>query len=176
MLSHSVWLFATPRTVARQAPLSLGCSKQEHWSALLFPLRGDLPDPGINSASLVSPTLELDSLPLHHWEVLIRTFSTFNKILRMQHITIYYRNDVVQQIPRAYSPCWTKTLYLLNDSSLLLPSPSSWQPPFYSLLLSLAILVPRGSGILNIYLLVTGFFLLAWCPPCCCIWQDFLSF
>ena len=175
MLSHSVWLFATPQTVAHQAPLSLGSSKKEHWSALLFPLLEDLPDPGINSASLVSPTLELDSLPLHHWKVLIRTFSTFNKILCMQHITIYYRHDV-QEIPRAYPPCWTKTLYLLNGSSALLSSPSPWQPPFCSLLLSLTILVPHGSGILNICLLVTGFFLLAWCPPCCCIWQDFLSF
>ena len=41
----------------------------------------------------------------------------------MQHIVIYYRHDV-QQILRAYSPCWTETLYLLNGSSPLLLSPS----------------------------------------------------
>ena len=35
--------FATPRTVARQAPLSMGFSRQEHWSGLPFPTPGDLP-------------------------------------------------------------------------------------------------------------------------------------
>ena len=40
-LSH-IWLFATPRTVARQAPLSLGFPSQEYWSGLPFPSPGDL--------------------------------------------------------------------------------------------------------------------------------------
>ena len=55
--SH-VQLFATPWTVAHQAPLSMGFSRQEHWSGLPFPLPGDLP--GIKPAS---PTLQADSLP-----------------------------------------------------------------------------------------------------------------
>ena len=42
-----VRLFATPWTVAYQAPLSMGFSRQEHWSGLSFPSPGDLPDPGI---------------------------------------------------------------------------------------------------------------------------------
>ena len=42
-----VWLFATPWTVAYQAPLSLGFSRQEYWSGLPFPSPGDLPDPGM---------------------------------------------------------------------------------------------------------------------------------
>ena len=37
----------TPWTVARQAPLSLGFSRQEYWSGLLCPFPGDLPDPGL---------------------------------------------------------------------------------------------------------------------------------
>ena len=41
-----VWLFATRWTVARQDPLSMGFSRQEYWSGLLFPSPGDLPDPG----------------------------------------------------------------------------------------------------------------------------------
>ena len=41
--------FATPWTVARQAPLSMGFSRQEYWSGLPFPSPGDLPDPGIKS-------------------------------------------------------------------------------------------------------------------------------
>ena len=38
--------FATPWTVAAQAPLSIGFSRQEYWSGLPFPSPGDLPDPG----------------------------------------------------------------------------------------------------------------------------------
>ena len=39
--------FVTPWTVARQAPLSMGFSRQEYWSGLPFPSPGDLPNPGI---------------------------------------------------------------------------------------------------------------------------------
>ena len=46
-----VGLFATPWTVAYQAPLSMGFSRQECWSGLPFPSLGDLPDPGIKPAS-----------------------------------------------------------------------------------------------------------------------------
>ena len=42
-----VRLFAIPWTVAYQAPLSMGFSRQEYWSGLPFPSPGDLPDPGI---------------------------------------------------------------------------------------------------------------------------------
>ena len=42
---------ATPWTVAYQAPLSMGFSRQEYWSGLLFPSPGDLPDPGIEPRS-----------------------------------------------------------------------------------------------------------------------------
>ena len=52
-VSH-VHLFVTPWTVACQAPLSMGFSRHESWSALLFPPPGDLPNPGINPASLAS--------------------------------------------------------------------------------------------------------------------------
>ena len=42
-LFSCVWLFATPWTVACQAPLSMGFSRQEYWSELPFPLPGNLP-------------------------------------------------------------------------------------------------------------------------------------
>ena len=48
---------ATPWTVTRQAPLSMGFSRQEYQSGLSCPPPGDLPNPGIKSASLKSPTL-----------------------------------------------------------------------------------------------------------------------
>ena len=52
-------LFATPWTVAHQAPLSMGFSRQEYWGGLPFPSPGDLPDPGIISKS---PALQADTL------------------------------------------------------------------------------------------------------------------
>ena len=65
MLNH-VQLFAMPWTVARQAPLSMGFSRQEYQSGLPFPSPGDLPNPGIKPTSSTSPVLPTDSLPLHH--------------------------------------------------------------------------------------------------------------
>ena len=53
-LGH-VPLFATPRTVSRQAPLSMGFSRQESRSGLPFPTPGDRPSPGIEPESLASP-------------------------------------------------------------------------------------------------------------------------
>ena len=55
-LSH-VRLFVTPWTVAYQAPLSMGFSRQEYWSGLPLPSRGDLSDPGIEPTSLTSPSV-----------------------------------------------------------------------------------------------------------------------
>ena len=56
VLSH-VQLFATPWTAACQAPLSVGSSRQECWSGLPLSAPGNLPNPGIKPASLVSPAL-----------------------------------------------------------------------------------------------------------------------
>ena len=50
VLSH-VWLFVSPWTVAHQAPLPLGLSRQEYWSGSSFPPPGDLPDSGIEPES-----------------------------------------------------------------------------------------------------------------------------
>ena len=49
--------FVTPWTVAPQAPLSMGFSRQEYWSGLPCPPPGDLPDPGIKPTSLISSVL-----------------------------------------------------------------------------------------------------------------------
>ena len=63
MLSH-VQLFVTPWTVAQQAPLSKGFSRQEYWSGL--PTPGDLPDPRIEPTSPAASALAGGSLPLSH--------------------------------------------------------------------------------------------------------------
>ena len=54
-----VRLFATAWTVAHQAPLSMGFSRQEYWSGLPFPSPGNLPNPGIEPRS---PALQADAL------------------------------------------------------------------------------------------------------------------
>ena len=58
-LSH-VRLFATPWTVAYQAPPSMGFSRQEYWSGLPFPSPGDLPNTVIDPGS---PTFQADAFP-----------------------------------------------------------------------------------------------------------------
>ena len=55
---NCIWLFVTLWTVARQALLFMGFSRQEHWSRLPFSPSGDLPYPGIKPMSLISPALE----------------------------------------------------------------------------------------------------------------------
>ena len=52
-----VRLCVTPRTVACQAPLSMGFSRQEYWSGLPCPPPGHPPNPGIKPGSLMSPAL-----------------------------------------------------------------------------------------------------------------------
>ena len=58
-LAQSCPTLCNPWTVAHQAPLSMGFSRQEYWSGLPFPSPGYLPDPGIEPRS---PTLEADAL------------------------------------------------------------------------------------------------------------------
>ena len=53
-----VRLFATPWTVAHQAPPSMGFSRQEYWSGVPFPSPGDLPNPGIKPRS---PAFQADA-------------------------------------------------------------------------------------------------------------------
>ena len=59
LVAKSCLTLKTPWIVARQAPLSMGFSRQDYWSGLPFPSPGDLPDPGIKP---LSPVLQADSL------------------------------------------------------------------------------------------------------------------
>ena len=59
LVTQSYPTLVTSWTVAHQAPLSTGFSRQEHWSGWPFPSPGDLPDPGITPGS---PALQADSL------------------------------------------------------------------------------------------------------------------
>ena len=58
-----VELFVTPWTVAHQAPLSMGESRQEYWSGLPWPSPGDFPKSGIEPIFPAALALQGDSLP-----------------------------------------------------------------------------------------------------------------
>ena len=60
LVTQCVQLFATPLTVAHQAPLPMGFSRQEYWNGLPFPSPGALPNPGTEPRS---PTLQAEPVP-----------------------------------------------------------------------------------------------------------------
>ena len=68
LLSHfrHIQISVTLQTVIFQGPLSMGFSRQEYWSGLLCPPPEDLPDPGIEPTSPVSPVLQANFLPTEH--------------------------------------------------------------------------------------------------------------
>ena len=61
---NHVRFFAITWTIACQAPLSMGFSRQEYWSEKLFPSPGDLSNPGTEPMSPLSPHWQVDPLPL----------------------------------------------------------------------------------------------------------------
>ena len=74
VLSHfrRIQLFAALWTVAHQAPLSMGFSRQELWSGLPYPPPGDLPNPGIEPMSLTFPALAGEFFTTRvTWEALV---------------------------------------------------------------------------------------------------------
>ena len=68
-LSH-VQLFVTPRTANRQAPLSMGISRQEYWHELPFPPPGELTNPGIKPTHLHLLPWLMGTLLLATWDSL----------------------------------------------------------------------------------------------------------
>ena len=126
-----ILLFLTPWTVARQAPLFMGFSRQEYWSGLPCPPPGDLPNPGIKPRS---PTLQADSLqseppgkpspclkncchflPTKCFSVTFPLLSG-NFPLRRQLTTSFSKTEPVQLLPNRsltfslYLPCFALSL------------------------------------------------------------------
>ena len=115
------WLFVTPWTTARQASVSTGCSRQEYWNGLPFPLSGDIPNPGMKLMYPTSPALQADSLPLSHRET---------------HV-IYYDNE---SIPHGFlmPPNQRQTLsrgYLITLNKVSMKFPKFISFPFNNELL-----------------------------------------
>ena len=76
-LSH-VLLFATPWTIAYQAPPSVGFSRQEYWSGLSFPSPEDLLNPGIETGSPAFQADTLTSEPFGNQGLLVNTDAHFS--------------------------------------------------------------------------------------------------
>ena len=100
-----VWLFASPWTVAYQAPPSMGFSRQECWSGLPFPSPGHLPNPGIEPGS---PAFQADALPSEPPGKPIRVYNYTQILLLLQLYDISFvqfskflrkGNKVVMKLP-----------------------------------------------------------------------------
>ena len=85
-------LFVTLWSTAHQDPLSVGFSRQEHWSGLPCSPPGDLPDPGIEPESLMSPALG-------------GRFFTNNATWETTHICIYLYTGLLQWLSGKESAC-----------------------------------------------------------------------
>ena len=94
VLSHfsHVWLSVTLWTVACQAPLSMGFSRQEYWSGLPCPPPEGLPNPGIEPMSPMAPALQADSLPLSHWGSPSILVPHNKKIIIFSDVSVSYQN------------------------------------------------------------------------------------
>ena len=92
----------TPWTVAHQAPLSMGFSRQEYWSMLPCPSSGDFPDPGIKPASPGPPALAGGFLPLCHLTIYrkIVRISEFGSVARYRGIA---QKSISMYVPDLYS-------------------------------------------------------------------------
>ena len=86
-LLSRVQLFVTPWTVAYQASLSMGFSRQKCWGGLPFPSPGDLPNPGIEPGS---PTLQAAALPSEppgkYFPLLLFISHTFSHLTNMRFL------------------------------------------------------------------------------------------
>ena len=88
-----VRLFATPWTVAYQAPQSTEFSRQEYWSGLPFPSPGDLPNPGIEPWS---PTLQADALPSEPYYLTISEVKVAQSCLTLWDLMDYTVHGILQ--------------------------------------------------------------------------------
>ena len=112
-LLSRVRLFATPRTVAHQALLSMGFSKQEYWSGLPFPLLQHFPDLAIKLASPASSALA--GILCYHW-------ATW-EALQLLWVVIIHPFPQVSRYSKG-KPCYLSwSMGSLNSVHFLHPSP-----------------------------------------------------
>ena len=121
-----VQLFATPWTIACQAPLSMGFFRQEYWSGLPFPPPGDLPNPGIELVSLVSPVLAggffTTEIPGKQpfQDLLSSNFRVNNTVLLLTVITLHATSpELIHPVTGSLYPLYTYS-FLQKSLSLCL--------------------------------------------------------
>ena len=93
-----------PMDCSPPSSLSMGFSTQEYWSGLPFPSPGDLPGPGIEPASPVAPTLQVDSLLLSHrgnlmWQILSSLWEQSGAVVRHEQTTFYVVSQNSSSLP-----------------------------------------------------------------------------
>ena len=139
-----VRLFATPWTVAHQAPQSIGFSRHEYWSELPFPAPGDLPDPGIKprpphcrqtlyrlslqGSVTLSLLIEIVSNPSSLFSILsqtiqhVRSLEVFSIRIKVSHLFVPIRLLIAFQSPGLILPHIE-----INSVVTCLPSDLIWQ-------------------------------------------------
>ena len=120
MLLHCIQFFVIPWTVTLQASLSMRFFRQQYWGGLPYLPPEDLPDPGIEPASLVSPPLQVDSSLLSH------PGSPFNVMLF--GCSVMFDSSRPHGLQHARLPCPSPSPRALLDSCLL----SQWGQPTIS--------------------------------------------
>ena len=121
MLSHSscVWL-CDPMDCSLQTPLSLGLSRQEYWSRLLCPPTGDLPEPGTEVESLMSPALTGRFFPTSGHSDAYTILEIIFSILALYfcfYISKWHAQIAVFDLWTSNTVCW----FLLCKISIYLP-------------------------------------------------------
>ena len=116
-----VRLFVTPWTVARQALLSMGFSRQEHWSGLPCPPPGDHPDPGIEPAFPKPPALAGRVFTISStWEAQTHIWRANNKSLwKYKQLLALSRghDEVFYTTLTALLQCWSHTQIKSHQNS-----------------------------------------------------------
>ena len=109
-LQHSVVSnSATAWTVALQAPLSMGFSRQEYWGGLSFPSPGHLPDPGIEPGF---PAVQADSLLSElPGKPLFCSIGSFNFPL---HVVL---TSLAKQLSKALGHSWSELLFRISPKA-----------------------------------------------------------
>ena len=126
-----VRLFATPWTVAYQAPPSMGFSRQEYWNGLPFPSPGDLPDPGIESGSPAFQADTLTSEPPGKPHI----YAQFSSVQSLSHVRLFAIPWIAaRQASLSVTNSWSSLKLMsiesvMPSSHLILCSPLFLLPP-----------------------------------------------
>ena len=133
VLSHFsyIWLFVTPRTVAHQAPLSMGFCRQEYWSQLL--LQGIFSSQGSNPHFLRLLHWQVGSLPLvppakpFFWSWIIFTVKQYGRAFNLLKLTFDWLLPTLSVANFEHVLGWLSYLNLSKISASLSPSELGWK-------------------------------------------------